>query len=45
MAAAEAVLDCKASSGLLTIPQDADAVAHGDVKLAIDDFLSRAVRV
>lgn len=35
----EAVVDCKASTGRLTRPQDKDAVAHGDANLDIGDFL------
>ena len=41
--ASEAVLDCKASTGRLYVPEDASAVAHGDANLAIDDFLSKAL--
>ena len=36
-------VDCKASSGKLFVPEDTEAVAHGDANLAIDDFLSRAM--
>ena len=36
-----ALLDCKASTGKLFIPEDTTAVAHGDQNLAISDFLSR----
>ena len=41
--AAQLALDCKASSGQLFVPEDTEAVAHGDANLAIDDFLSRAM--
>ena len=37
--------DCKASTGRLFVPEDSEAVAHGDANLAIDDFLSRAMGV
>lgn len=36
---AEAALDCKASTGQLHIPEEKDAVAHGDANLDIGDFL------
>ena len=36
-----ALLDCKASTGKLFIPEDTTAVAHGDQNLAISDFLSK----
>lgn len=39
--ASAAVLDCKASTGKLFVPEDSEAVAHGDQNLAIDDFLSK----
>ena len=35
------MLDCKASTGKLFVPEDTTAVAHGDQNLAISDFLSR----
>jgi SAC3 family protein LENG8/THP3 len=38
-------VDCKASAGRLSVPEDTEAVAHGDANLAIDDFLSRAMGV
>jgi hypothetical protein len=33
------VLDCKQSTGQLKIPENKEAVAHGDANLAIEDFL------
>ena len=33
--AAELAVDCKASSGVLQMPADKEAVAHGDANLAI----------
>ena len=36
-----AMLDCKASTGKLFVPEDTTAVVHGDQNLAISDFLSR----
>ena len=39
--ASAAMLDCKASSGKLFVPEDTAAVAHGDQNLAINDFLSK----
>ena len=32
-------VDCKASAGHLSVPEDKEAVAHGDANLALDDFL------
>ncbi|XVE75279.1 hypothetical protein DITRI_Ditri12bG0082400 [Diplodiscus trichospermus] len=37
----EIQLDTKASSSSLYIPEPEDAVAHGDVNLAVNDFLTR----
>ena len=36
-----ALLDCKASTGKLFVPEDTTAVAHGDQNLQISDFLSK----
>ncbi|KAI4351370.1 hypothetical protein L6164_005742 [Bauhinia variegata] len=36
------LLDTKASSSTLYIPEQEDAVAHGDANLAVNDFLARA---
>lgn len=33
------ILDCKASMGRLKVPEEKDAVAHGDANLDIGDFL------
>ncbi|KAI9128238.1 hypothetical protein K1719_001231 [Acacia pycnantha] len=38
----EMVLDTKASSSSLYMPEPEDAVAHGDANLAVNDFLARA---
>ena len=35
----EAVIDCKASTGQLTMPPEKEKVAHGDANLDIGDFL------
>jgi len=35
----EAAIDCKASAGQLKVPEEKDAVAHGDINLDIGDFL------
>lgn len=35
----EALLDCKSSMGKLQLPEEKDAVAHGDANLDIQDFL------
>ncbi|KAK9811103.1 hypothetical protein WJX73_003081 [Symbiochloris irregularis] len=40
----EAVLDCKASRACITMPDDPDAVAHGDANLALDDFMKASLR-
>ncbi|XP_065046427.1 SAC3 family protein A-like isoform X1 [Musa acuminata AAA Group] len=37
----ELQLDAKASSTTLYMPEQEDAVAHGDASLAVDDFLTR----
>ncbi|KAL5716871.1 hypothetical protein ACHQM5_009982 [Ranunculus cassubicifolius] len=37
------MLDTKASSSSLFMPEPEDAVAHGDANLAVNDFLTRAV--
>ena len=34
-----AAVDCKASAERLAVPEDDAAVAHGDARLAVDDFL------
>ena len=34
-----AAVDCKASADRLAVPEDDAAVAHGDARLAVDDFL------
>ena len=44
-APSQLAVDCKASTGKLFVPEDTEAVAHGDANLAIDDFLSRAMGV
>jgi hypothetical protein len=36
-------VDAKASVNTLFVPEDTDAVAHGDRTLAVEDFLARAV--
>ena len=38
-AGAESAIDCKASTGQLRVPEEKDAVAHGDANLDIGDFL------
>jgi hypothetical protein len=35
----DAAVDCKASAGQLRVPEEKDAVAHGDANLDIGDFL------
>ena len=35
----ELQLDCKASRGLLAVPQDTSAVSHGDLNIDVSDFL------
>lgn len=36
----EAALDCKASAGLLKMPEEKARVAHGDENLKLEDFLA-----
>ncbi len=38
---AEALVDCKACAGKIAIPVDTNKVAHGDVNLALEDFLAK----
>ncbi|XP_061372240.1 SAC3 family protein A isoform X5 [Gastrolobium bilobum] len=38
----DVLLDTKVSSSSLFVPEPEDAVAHGDAKLAVNDFLARA---
>ncbi|XP_054787827.1 SAC3 family protein A isoform X1 [Prosopis cineraria] len=38
----ETLLDTKASSSTLYMPEPEDAVSHGDANLAVNDFLARA---
>ena len=42
-AAAACKIDCKESVGKLAVPEKVEAVAHGDVNMSVENFLTKAI--